>query len=292
MNRKSLTLTGLFLTTFLLITINFFSSQNAESKSPNPLSLGFQIINNSQGTTLYQKDLDYVQTVNLSQGAKINFIYGNIRDLGTKKGAYGGNDPQFERQKISQVWSNLYSENSSLFCITNGQFFRNDKNTSTGLAFPVKSDGIIVSDGYAGEIEFPDEKLMLEVWKDRALITKFQPNNLQLSTAPNLIVGLQENADKGVEDKTGRTFIGIKDKDGDRLNETILIFTSKKATQPHAAQVLKSFGATQVIMLDGGGSTQLICQGNNYITSPRTIPQMIVIALRAGNRQQATGNRQ
>ncbi|NEP07416.1 MAG: phosphodiester glycosidase family protein [Okeania sp. SIO4D6] len=40
---------------------------------------------------------------------------------------------------------------------------------------------------------------------------------------------------------------------------------------------MKSFGTTQVIMLDGGGSTQLICQGNNYITSPRTIPQMIVI---------------
>ncbi|OZH51466.1 hypothetical protein AFK68_30885 [Hydrocoleum sp. CS-953] len=277
MNKKSITLTGLFFTTILLITINLFSAENAESKSQNPLSLGFQIINNSQGTTLYQKDLDYVQVIDLTQGAKINFIYGNIGDLGTKKGAYGGNEPQFARQTISQVWSNLSLENSSLFCITNGQFFRNDKNSSTGLAFPVKSDGIIVSDGYAGEIEFPDEKLILEVWNDRALISKFQPNNLQLSTAPNLIVGLQENADKGVENQTGRTFIGVKDKDGDRLNEIILIFTSKKATQPHAAKVLKSFGATQVIMLDGGGSTQLICQGNTYIDSPRTIPQMIAI---------------
>ncbi|MGD1805279.1 phosphodiester glycosidase family protein [Dapis sp. BLCC M126] len=277
MNKKTLTLTGLFLTTFLLITINLFSAQNAESKSQNPLSLGFQIINNSQGTTLYQKYLDYLQIVDLTQGAKINFVYGNITDLGSRKGAYGGNDPQFERQTISQVWSNLSSENSSLFCITNGQFFRNDRNSSTELAFPVKSDGIIVSDGYAGEIEFPDEKLMLEVWNDRALISKFQPNNLQFSKAPNLIVGLQENADKGVENKTGRTFIGVKDRDGDRLNETILIFTSKKATQPHAAKILKSFGATQIIMLDGGGSTQLMCQGNSYISSPRTIPQMIAI---------------
>ena len=277
MNKKTLTLTGLFLITFLLITINLFSPQDAESRLQNPVSLGFQIISNSQGATLYQKDLDYLQVVDLTQGAKINFIYGNITELGIKKGAYGGNDPQFERQTISQVWSNLSSETSSLFCITNGQFFRNDKNSSTGLAFPVKSDGIIVSDGYAGEIEFPDEKLMLEVWNDRALITNFQPNNLQLSTAPNLIVALQENADKGVENQTGRTFIGVQDKDGDRLHETILIFTSKQATQPHAANVLKSFGATQVIMLDGGGSTQLICQGNSYISSPRTIPQMIAI---------------
>ncbi|MGK7920800.1 MAG: phosphodiester glycosidase family protein [Trichodesmium sp.] len=277
MNKKSLTLTGLFLTTFLLITINLFSAQDAESKIPTPLSLGFQIISNSPGTTLYQKNLDYVQVIDLSKSAKVSFIYGKITELGNQKGAYGGNDPQFERQTISQGWSNLYLENSSLFSITNGQFFRNDENTSTELAFPVKSDGIIVSDGYAGEIEFPDEKLMLEVWNNRALITKFQPNNFQLSTAPNFIVGLQENADKGVEDKTGRTFIGVKDKDGDRLNETILIFTSKEATQLHATKVLKHFGATQVIMLDGGGSTQLISQGNIYIDSPRTIPQMIAI---------------
>ncbi|MCL2932357.1 MAG: phosphodiester glycosidase family protein [Trichodesmium sp. MAG_R03] len=278
MNKKTLTLTGLFFTTVLLITINLFSTQDAKSKSQNSLSLGFKIISNSKGTTLYQKDLDYLQVIDLTQGAKIDFIYGNITDNGTKKGAYGGNDPQFERQTISQVWSNLSSENSSLFCITNGQFFRNDRNSSTALAFPVKSDGIIVSEGYAGEIEFPDEKLMLEVWNNRALISKFQPNSLQLSTAPNLIVGLQENADKGVEDQTGRTFIGVQDQDGDRLHETILIFTSKQATQPHATNVLKSFGATQVIMLDGGGSTQLICQGNNYINSPRTIPQMITIS--------------
>ena len=118
---------------------------------------------------------------------------------------------------------------------------------------------------------------MLEVWNNRALISKFQSNNLQFSIATNFIVGLQENADKGVEDQTGRTFVGVQDKDGDRLYETILIFTSKQATQPHATNVLKSFGATQVMMLDGGGSTQLICQGNNYIDSQRTIPQMIAI---------------
>lgn len=256
---------------------NLFNPQVASSKSQNPLSLGFEVVSNSQGITLYQKDLDYVQVVNLTEGASVNFIYGEIANLGIGKGAYDGNDPQFERETISQVWSNLSSENQSLFCLTNGQFFRNDQNSSTGLAFPVKSDGIIVSDGYAGEIEFPDEKLMLAVWDNKALITKFKPIYLKLSTAPNIIVSLQENADKGREKKTGRTFVGVEDRDGDRLNETILIFTSKKATQPHAAQVLKSFGATQVMMLDGGGSTQLICQGNSYISSSRTIPQMIAV---------------
>ncbi len=277
MNKNHLTLAGLIFIITVLTIINLFDAQDARSNSKNPLSLGFQVISNSQGTTLYQKDLDYVQVVNLSLGGEIKFIYGKITNLGSKQGAYGGNDPQFERQTISQVWSDLSVVNPSLFCISNGQFFRNDQNSSTGLAFPVKSDGNIVSDGYAGEIEFPHEKLMLAVWNDRASITKFDPMSWQISTAPNIIVGLQENADKGVEDKTGRTFIGVQDKDGDRLNETVLIFTSEQSTQPHTAKVLKSFGAAQVIMLDGGGSTQLICQGNNYISSPRTIPQMIAI---------------
>ncbi|MDJ0555943.1 MAG: phosphodiester glycosidase family protein [Microcoleaceae cyanobacterium MO_207.B10] len=276
-NKINFYLAGLSITAILLITKNLFNPQLASSKSQNPELLGFEVVSSSQGITLYQKNLDYVQQINLNQGAFVSFIYGKITDLRQTKGAYGGNDPQIERQRISQTWSNLYSKNHNLFCITNGQFFRNDKNAATGLAFPVKSDEKIVSDGYAGEIEFANEKLMLEVWDNRALITKFQPISLKLSTAPNMIVGLEENADKGIEKETGRTFLGVLDRDGDRLNETILIFTSKEATQPHAAKVLKSFGATQVMMLDGGGSTQLICQGKSYIDSPRTIPQMIAV---------------
>ncbi|MGB3510456.1 MAG: phosphodiester glycosidase family protein [Microcoleaceae cyanobacterium] len=277
MNKNNLNLARLILTIILAIATNLLHPQLASSKLQNPLSFGFEVVSNSPGITLYQKDLDYVQMINLSQGASVNFMYGNITDLRSDKGAYGGNDPQFERKNISQVWSNLFSENKYLFCITNGQFFRDDRKSSTELAFPVKSDGIIVSDGYAGEIEFPDEKLMLELWDKKALITKFKPTSLKLSTAPNLIVGLEENADKGINKETGRTFIGVQDRDGDRLNETILIFTSKQATQPDAARVLKSFGATKVMMLDGGGSTQLICQGNSYISSSRTIPQTIAV---------------
>ena len=276
MNKNSFNLPWLILIILILIGLNLFNPEVTISQLNNPI-LDFKLISNYQGINLYQKDLDYVQIVNLSHGEYIKFIHGKITDLGTSQGAYGGNDPQFQRQIISEVWSNLFSEDNNLFCITNGQFFRNDKNASTGLAFPVKLDGKIVSDGYAGEIEFSNEKLMLEIWNNRALITKFKPISIKLSTAPNMIVGLQENADKGIEKETGRTFIGVKDQDGDLLNETILIFTSKQATQTHAAKVLKSFGAAQVMMLDGGGSTQLICQGKSYISSPRTIPQMIAI---------------
>jgi hypothetical protein len=54
-----------------------------------------------------------------------------------------------------------------------------------------------------------------------------------------------------------------------------LIFNSKISRQIDAASVLQAFGADQVMMLDGGGSTQLICQNEALIKSDRPIPQAI-----------------
>jgi hypothetical protein len=237
----------------------------------------WEIVLESAGIKLYHKDGDYVQVIDLSGGASVRFIYGNTTDINRGKGAYGGDEPQLERRTVEEFWSELYPSNSQLFCLSNGQFFRNDRNLSTGLAFPVKSNGKVFSDGYAGEIEFPEEKLILAVWENRAEIVPFHPLYLKLSTAPDAIVGLTEDADKGVLNETGRTFMGVADTDGDRLNETVLIFTSKKATQPRAAAVLKNLGATEVLMLDGGGSTQLFCEGKSYVDSPRTVPQAIAV---------------
>jgi exopolysaccharide biosynthesis protein len=59
----------------------------------------------------------------------------------------------------------------------------------------------------------------------------------------------------------------------------IFILTSPGKTQGDAAKILKAFGAEKVMMLDGGGSTQLIIKGIDFVSSsdptPRTIPQAI-----------------
>ena len=238
---------------------------------------GFKAVRSAPGVTLYNQNSDYVQVVDLSQGASVKFLYGEITNLGKRQGAYGGNDPKLRRQTLTQAWEHFYSLNKKAFSITNGQFFRNDTNsaTITNLAFPVKANGTIISDGYAGESEFASQKLMLAIWTDRAEISAFQGKNSLYSSAPNIIVGLSENANKSINKNLGRTFMGVLDRDFNGIHETVLIFNSSDSTQFHAAEILKKFGADKVVMLDGGGSSQLLAQGKNYITSARTIPQTI-----------------
>lgn len=261
---------------FVYLCSKSILSASEKIYTPSVVPPGFDLVKTSKGVTLYQKNTEYVQVVDLSQGASVKLLNGDITDAGNNQGAYGGDDPQMRRQTLNQAWLNLYSSNPNAFCITNGQFFSTNSQPATNLAFPVKVNGKVISDGYAGESEYPTEKLMLEINSDRADITPFNGKiSLYSSSAPNLIVGLKENADKFMYKELGRTFVGVKDSDSNGTYETILIFNSTAATQAHATEMLRSFGADKVIMLDGGGSTQLICQGESYITSTRTIPQML-----------------
>ena len=113
------------------------------------------------------------------------------------------------------------------------------------------------------------------MWDDQVEILSLTAQNLYESTAPNIIAGLAEDAPKSPNKYVGRTFVGIKDKDGDLQFETVLIFNTLTARQVDAAEALRSLGAEKVMMLDGGGSTQLICQNVSYIESERLIPQAI-----------------
>lgn len=238
----------------------------------------FTLLLSDHGVELYRKDYadgnpDLVQRIDLSQGTAIKLLYGSIASLGEGEGVYDGDNPTIDRQSLPTVWEQFLSTNNLAFCVTNGQFFSTNEDP-TKLAFPLKVGGRITSDGY-GISEFPDQKLMLEIWESRVDIVPLTQNALYSSTAPNIIAGLTEDANKGPANPTGRTFIGIDDSNTDGQFETILIFNSKTATQPDAAKVLRDFGADKLIMLDGGGSTQLICGGVWYVESNRTVPQTI-----------------
>jgi hypothetical protein len=229
------------------------------------------------GIKVYKQKLDYIIEIDLSAGAEIEFLFGDVTNPGINQGAYGDNDPEFQRQNIQEIWQKLSPQNQRLTCLINAQFFRNDQNKSTALAFPIKWQGVKITDGYAGEIEYPTEKKMLTINQDAANITDFLPADWLNSKSPNILVSLSPDADKGILKKTGRTFLGVSDRNHDGINETIVIFASRYASQIHAKSILQAWQAKDMIMLDGGGSTQLICHDQILIDSPRTIPQFIGI---------------
>lgn len=241
---------------------------------------GFRSILSVPGIQLYQKNYsngspDFVQIVNLRQGAAVLPLYGTIAKPGAGQGVFGGNNPAFEKQSLPVFWKQLAQMDGQPVCITNGQFFFLSDNP-THLPFPLKKDGVVISEGY-DEQNFPGQRLMLEIWPDQVQISSMTRESLYSSTAPHIIAGLAEDANKRIKQYTGRTFVGTQDQDGDGQAEILLIFNTLSARQVDAAQVLREAGATQVMMLDGGGSTQLICEGNWLVRSDRWIPQAIGI---------------
>lgn len=246
-----------------------------------PVPPGFQLQLSSVGVALYRKDYsggnpDFVQVIDLSQGAIVKPLYGDIRDPRPDRGIYGGGDPSMRYESLQQFWYEFSSDHPDAFCVSNGQFFYMLENP-TRLPFALKVDGAVVTDGYDTK-SYPGERLMLELWEGYADITPLTGTALYASTAPDIIAGLAENANKRAKYYVGRTFIGVEDRDQDGRFETILIFTTKTARQVDAAEVLRSFGAQKVMMLDGGGSSQLICQNKTFVDSERLIPQALAVA--------------
>ena len=251
----------------------------ADSTTEN-IPPGFTLVNATHSIEMYRKDYkggnpDFIQIINLNQGAKVIPLNGDIRDPGVGNGIYGGSDARFALRTIDQYWQTLVSKDETGFCVTNGQFFLMGE-TPTRLPFPLKKDGEYLTDGY-GKNEFPDRKLMLEIWEGKADIQPLSQAAFYSSTAPQIIAGLAEDANKRASKYVGRTFVGVDDRDLNHDNETILILVTKTARQVDAAEVLRSFGADKVMMLDGGGSAQLTCQGQALVSSDRPIPQALGI---------------
>jgi hypothetical protein len=247
---------------------------------------GFSLVATDVGTALYQRHspygtFDYVQVIHLDQGAAVQLLHGPIADNGRGEGVYGGDNPLLYTQPLSDVWVNFSQTNISpnqpqAFCLTNGQFYSSHTST-VRLSFPLKIDGNIVSDGFAID-QFPYHQLMLEIWPHRADIAPLSADALLNSSAPNILGGLTEYAGGRRPNRiTGRTFVGVGQPRLDGSYSTIYIFNSRLARKTEAAATLRSFGAEKVMMLDGGASTQLICQGENYVGPGRLIPQTIAV---------------
>lgn len=265
----------------ILAVITGFAAVPARAEVQNSsIPDGFQLILSSVGVQLYRKDYtngtpDYVQVINLNRGAEVRLLHGTVNDNNALPGVYGGNDSRFTSLPIKQYWKEIKAKTPRAFCVTSGQFFYMYEYP-TRLPFPLKVNGKIVSGGYS-KGEFTDQKLMLEIWYGEADIRPLTKVDFESSTAPNILGGLKEDARKSPDKYVGRTFIGVADTNLDGKKETILIFSTQSARQKDAADTLRLFGASEVMMLDGGLSTQLLCQGKTYIETERIIPQALAI---------------
>lgn len=273
--------TGVLLLFCLLVALSHAAAATAARLAaiPEPFELFFS----APGVAVYgnESELDaeeYVQILDLSAGARLLLWHGAIVDAGVGEGQYGGASPRIERHYLPDVWLTLESTQPQMLCLTNGQFFRDTINgmwvNPTELAFPLKSDGVVISEGYE-QRRFRRHRAMLEIWDDHAAISPFSRLAFNSSGAPNIVVGLGESARVRATEELGRTFVGLGDGDGDGLQERLFIYSGAAATQAHAANVLRAFGAQRIMMLDGGGSAQLSCGGAGYIHRVRPLPQMM-----------------
>jgi hypothetical protein len=239
-----------------------------------PVPCGFKEIVSDTGVKVYKKDnelgkSEYVTVVNLNSGSISNLA-------GEFINAPNG---EVSRKSITDFWDDAVKQNTTTRkakVVVNGTFF-SQNNTPSPIAFGLKVAGTTISYGY-GIDEFPN------------LITTFSFNSLKGTASiqpynkltfdnfiPDVVGALAPTANKSADKYLPRTFVGVRDDDGNGSNETVILYSSASARQVDASDVLTKFGANSIAMLDGGSSTGLIIDGETYINYGRTVPQAIAV---------------
>ena len=216
-----------------------------------------------------------MQSVDLSTGASLALLHGDSN--------FEGESPYFERQSIEDAWKDFKQNNEQAFSIINGEFFGeswwdNLPSDKTQLSFPLKVDGEVISLGVNNK---NDKRLKtFEISNGTVSINPFERNKFinDSFSAPDVLTGFNYNNYNG-SDEAGKTFIGIKDSDFRNGYETVLILTSRdeRLTNDEAKKNLENFGASEIIVMDSGGSTALRSNKSEYLSTKwfRTIPQTI-----------------
>jgi hypothetical protein len=238
-----------------------------------PIPKGFNSILDRSGVQAYRRDLgdgrsEYVTVVNLKRG-KITHIIGTVSQTPHGK---------IERKSLLGLWdlaAKNKPKNTTLQILVNGTFF-SQKLDPAPLAFGLKVGRKVVSYGY-GLDEFPGLLRIFGFNDRKAAIANLNDAKIFDNSFPNLVGALDSTANKSADKYLPRTFVGIKDTDGDRNYETVIFYSSSAVRQIDASHTLDSFGVQKKVMLDGGSSTGLTIDGVVYIQPNRTIPHAIAI---------------
>ena len=256
----------------LSIAINLtFTSIDYPAKAI-PATCGFQPILKASGVKVYYKNRqsskkEYITVIQTTQ-AKIDNLTGTVFKIPASK---------VSKKSLSQFWQDAVSNNTSTQkarVVINGTFF-STKQEPTGIAFGLKARGNMITYGYGIANEYPGE-IRTFSFNPQAGMSSIQPYSTEtFRRFPEVIGALDANANKAATVDLPRTFVGVRDDNGDNLNETVIFYSSNYARQVDAQNALKCFGANASAMLDGGGSTGIIVDGKPLIDTPRKIPHAI-----------------
>lgn len=263
---------SIYLIVVLQVSLSFSLFDSLQT--PNLLSApdGFYEISSHMGVKVYQKNYqdgasDFITFVDL-QKATLRNLTGTV------------NGEIIRRKKISEFWHDAIDHNLDDLkarVVMNGTFFDNGQSNTAAIAFGLKTQNRIISYGY-GLNEYPDfnKVLTFDSFAGIAQIKAYS-RSIFNSLIPDVVGALDAQADKFAIQRLGRTFVGTLDNNQDSKPESILFFSSTSSTQAHANAVLRRFGATEVAMFDGGGSTGLIVEGTAHIKTERALPHAIAI---------------
>ncbi len=239
-----------------------------------PIPNGFQPILEDTGVQVYQKVYangrrEYVTVVNTAKATVENLIGAKVSTPNEK----------IIKKLLSNFWQdavikNTHSQKAKV--VVNGAFFSTNDNP-TGIAFGLKARGNVVTYGYAIGKEYPGQirTFAFDPLAGSANIQAYAKQTFD--RFPEVVGALDANANKSAEKYLPRTFVGVRDDNGDRIQETVILYSSNYARQIDASLVLKGFGAIAQAMLDGGGSTGLIVDGKALISTNRPIPHALVV---------------
>lgn len=231
-----------------------------------------------------------VITVDLASGAKIGLMFGDVQALNKGQGMFGGNDTKFTFHGLNHYWQ--LARDIGAVCVSSAGGW---ELGNPHLRHPLKVNGIVATEGWDTQGLSKGSLVMLELFGNSARISPLSSKEqFYGSSAQNILVGyhwddpgdnLGDNENNGGSRGTSRTVLGIKN-DG----KTIVIAVHKGdiifhpgANNQHGdkttmVEYMENLGISRenLLVLDGGKTTQLNCEGETLIKG-QVLPSAIAV---------------
>lgn len=141
----------------------------------------------------------------------------------------------------------------------NGQFFTHLKpDEKTGLSFPIKSHGKIITSYMDNEI--PKRTFVIDKYENAKIFEWYDKKYLENPDYKELIVAFSPEVNARKNEEIWRTYIWLKD------SKTIVFFIAKNKNQKQMNEIIKNYWIKEenIIMMDGWPSSQFAYFNNKW----------------------------